>query len=86
MINILYSTNCCYLYENIFLYYQIQVKKAKTGAYVVAPEGLVGSAGHIYGVAKDSMGGSDAIVWKDANSQETWDHTCKESLRQSLQL
>ena len=58
----------------------VKAKKAKVGAYVVAPEG-VGSAGQIFGVAKDSMGGSDSIVWKDVNTQETWGHTCKESLR-----
>ena len=51
----------------------------KLGAYVVSPIGA-GNVGHIYGVAKDKMGGSDAIVWRDANSDETWGHTCKEHL------
>ena len=59
----------------------VKAKKAKAGAYVVAPECRSNiSAGQIFGVAKDSMGGSDAIVWKDVNTQETWGHTCKESL------
>ena len=55
--------------------------KTQAGAYVIAPYAGVGNAGHIYGVVKNKMGGSDATVWKDANSDETWSHTCKEKLR-----